>query len=63
MVSIVTALLALVLLAAPATPTDLATTGSAPGDGLAWIDDDWPRALEKAKARDVPLFVEAWAPW
>jgi hypothetical protein len=27
------------------------------------IEDDWPRALAEAKARDVPLFVDAWAPW
>lgn len=27
------------------------------------IDDDWPRALAEAKAKDVPLFVDAWAPW
>jgi hypothetical protein len=27
------------------------------------IEDDWPRALAEAKARDVPLFIDAWAPW
>ncbi len=27
------------------------------------IEDDWPRALAQARARDVPVFVDAWAPW
>ena len=31
--------------------------------GPAWISDDWPRALAEAKARSVPVFVDAWAPW
>ena len=46
------AVLALVLVAQPAR--------SAP---LPFIHDDWPRALAAAKQRDLPLFVEAWAPW
>jgi hypothetical protein len=28
-----------------------------------FIDDDYPRALAEAKARNVPIFVENWAPW
>jgi hypothetical protein len=31
--------------------------------GPSWISDDWPRALAEAKARKVPIFVDAWAPW
>jgi len=31
--------------------------------GLPFIHDDYPRALAKAKQRNVPLFVECWAPW
>jgi hypothetical protein len=31
--------------------------------GPAWISDDWPKALAEAKARKVPVFVDAWAPW
>ena len=31
--------------------------------GPTWISDDWPRALAEAKARKVPIFVDAWAPW
>jgi len=28
-----------------------------------FIDDDYARALAEAKAKKVPLFVDAWAPW
>jgi hypothetical protein len=28
-----------------------------------FIENDYPRALAEARARHVPLFVEAWAPW
>jgi hypothetical protein len=31
--------------------------------GPGWISDDWPKALAEAKARKVPVFVDAWAPW
>ncbi len=34
---------------------------SAPG--LPWIEDNYPKALEAARQRGVPLFVEMWAPW
>jgi len=27
------------------------------------IEDDYPRALALAKAKDLPIFVDAWAPW
>jgi hypothetical protein len=30
---------------------------------LPFIEDDYARALADAKQRNVPLFVEAWAPW
>jgi hypothetical protein len=30
---------------------------------LPFIQDDYPRALAQARARKVPLFIEAWAPW
>ncbi|NNE43084.1 MAG: hypothetical protein HKN12_02660 [Gemmatimonadetes bacterium] len=30
---------------------------------LPWITDDYAAALAEAKARDLPLFVESWAPW
>ena len=47
-------LLLAAFLAAPA-------LGAAAGPG--WISDDWPRAAAEAKARKVPVFVDAWAPW
>ncbi len=43
-----------------------APTGPAPSVGaraLTFIEDDWTRALAEARERQVPLFVEAWAPW
>jgi tetratricopeptide (TPR) repeat protein len=30
---------------------------------LPWIEDSYPQALEQAKSRHLPLFVEVWAPW
>jgi inner membrane protein len=28
-----------------------------------WIEDDYGKAIAQARARNVPIFVEAWAPW
>jgi hypothetical protein len=33
------------------------------GSVLDFIEDDYSTALAKARARDVPLFIESWAPW
>jgi thioredoxin-like negative regulator of GroEL len=30
---------------------------------LPFLEDDYGQALEQARARKLPLFVEAWAPW
>jgi hypothetical protein len=30
---------------------------------LPFLDDDYAGALAEARTRDVPLFIEAWAPW
>ena len=30
---------------------------------LPFIEDDYARALNEARARRLPLFVENWAPW
>ena len=34
-----------------------------PPASLPFINDNYPRALEEARARKLPLFIEAWAPW
>ena len=46
--------------AAPAQP---ATATSGPRLALPVIHDDYARAVAEARARKVPLFIEAWAPW
>ena len=30
---------------------------------LPFIEDDYARAVSDARARHVPIFLEAWAPW
>jgi thioredoxin-like negative regulator of GroEL len=42
-----------------------ATTSGASGDSerLHFIEDDYAAALNEARSREVPLFVDAWAPW
>jgi hypothetical protein len=30
---------------------------------LPFIDNDWGKAIARAKADHKPLFVDAWAPW
>jgi hypothetical protein len=30
---------------------------------LPFIENDYKKAVAQAKAKDVPLFIEAWAPW
>jgi hypothetical protein len=30
---------------------------------LPFVADDYARALAEARARGLPLFIEAWAPW
>jgi hypothetical protein len=35
----------------------------APAATAGFVADDYPKALAEAKARRLPLFVEAWAPW
>ncbi len=33
------------------------------GRGLTFIENDYAAALNEARTRNVPLFVDAWAPW
>jgi hypothetical protein len=30
---------------------------------ITFVEDDYATAVARAKAKDVPIFVEAWAPW
>ena len=30
---------------------------------LPFIDDDYSKAVARAKTKNVPLFIDAWAPW
>jgi len=31
--------------------------------GLPFINDDFEKAMAEAKQRNLPLFVDVWAPW
>jgi thioredoxin-like negative regulator of GroEL len=38
--------------------------GAAASSGpLSFVEDDYPKALELARARKLPIFLDAWAPW
>ena len=59
-----------VALAAPAAAAPARAASAAkpkraapPHPALPFIQNDYPRALAEARARKVPLFIEAWAPW
>ena len=34
-----------------------------PRPALPFIADDYPAAMAQARAKKLPIFVEAWAPW
>ena len=36
---------------------------TAPRAAVPFIADDYPGALAEARAKKLPIFVEAWAPW
>jgi hypothetical protein len=36
---------------------------TAPRPVLPFIEDDYTRAVSEARARKLPIFIEAWAPW
>jgi len=46
-------LLLLLLTAVPAVATEV----------LPFIDNNYSKALAKAKRKNLPVFVDAWAPW
>ena len=39
------------------------TAFASPPKAPSFINDDFQKALTQAKQRDVPLFVDVWAPW
>lgn len=53
-----TATLAAFLLTLP-----LAPAVAAAGAVVPFVADDYPQALAQARARHLPIFLEAWAPW
>ena len=48
---------------APVVPPAAVKAQAAGALVLPFIEDDYGRALAEAKAKAVPLFIEAWAPW
>jgi len=55
--------ISVVLLLSSGAPALPAKTAPAPAGRLPFIEDDYARAIRDARARGVPVFVEAWAPW
>jgi len=51
------------LLFASALAASPAPASSPARPALPFIDDDYPKALAEARAKKLPIFVEAWAPW
>lgn len=39
------------------------TAAAAAPSVVPFIEDDYTKALAEARSRQVPLFIEAWAPW
>jgi thiol-disulfide isomerase/thioredoxin len=55
------ALLSLTVLAAPASASHAST--KPPPSGIVFLEDDYRSALAKAKAEKKPLFLDSWATW
>ena len=34
-----------------------------PAAALPFIEDDYAKAVARARAKKIPIFAEAWAPW
>lgn len=49
-------------LGAPA-KSKASSVGSKRPSVLAFIEDDYARALAVARAKKIPIFIDAWAPW
>jgi hypothetical protein len=41
----------------------LLAASALPAIALPFIEDDYTKALVRARTKHVPIFVEAWAPW
>ncbi|HYV40633.1 MAG TPA: hypothetical protein VEO02_02465 [Thermoanaerobaculia bacterium] len=51
------------LLALAAASAFLGVGSAEPRPAVPFIADDYPGALAQARAKKLPIFVEAWAPW
>ncbi len=43
--------------------TLLLAAAALPASALPFIKDDYVTAIARARAKNVPLFVDVWAPW
>ena len=43
--------------------TLLLAAAALPAAALPFIEDDYTKALARARAKNVPIFADAWAPW
>jgi hypothetical protein len=41
----------------------LGAKSAEPRPAVPFLADDYPGALAQARAKKLPIFVEAWAPW
>ncbi len=60
---LLTGLLATVTVACATPGSTLHHASAGPAEALPFIENDYPRALEQARAQGLPLFVDVWAPW
>ena len=53
----------LLFLGAAGAASALSDAAGAPRPVLPFVEDDYAGAMQKAQAKKLPVFVEAWAPW
>ena len=41
----------------------LLAVAALPAAALPFIEDDYTKALARARTKNLPIFVDAWAPW
>jgi hypothetical protein len=46
-----------------AAPLAVAGAAAAARQTLPFMEDDYPGAMALARSKNLPIFVEAWAPW